>query len=113
MQNKQKVTLYIPPGLHRQLKIRAAVDTESMSAIVEKAIAFYMEHSEVVEGVSAQSQGKIHQVHICPECHGAMVMREGQMVSLKNQPTVMTEELLRETVKCQTVSLAKEELVPC
>lgn len=49
MQNKQKVTLYIPPKLHRQLKIRAAVDTESMSAIVEKAIAFYMEHSEVVE----------------------------------------------------------------
>lgn len=49
MQNKQKVTLYIPPKLHRQLKIRAAVDTESMSAIVEKAIVFYMEHSEVVE----------------------------------------------------------------
>ena len=113
MQNKQKVTLYIPPGLHRQLKIRAAVDTESMSAIVEKAIAFYMDHSEVVEGVFAQSQGKTHQVYICPECDGAMVMREGQMVSLKNQPTVMTEELLRETVKCQTVSLAKEELVPC
>ncbi|MBC6417919.1 MAG: hypothetical protein GDA44_03565 [Prochloron sp. SP5CPC1] len=49
MQNKQKVTLYIPPKLHRQLKIRAAVDTESMSAIAEKAIAFYMEHSEVAE----------------------------------------------------------------
>ncbi len=113
MHNKQKVTLYIPPGLHRQLKIRAAVDAESMSVIVEKAIAFYMQHSDVVERVEAEDYGKTHQVHICPECDAAMVMREGQMVSLKNQPTVMTEEFLRETVQYQTGSPGEEELVPC
>jgi plasmid stability protein len=48
MQDKQKVTLYLPPGLHRQLKIRAAVDTDSMSAMVERAIVFYLRHPELV-----------------------------------------------------------------
>ena len=45
MQDKQKVTLYLPLGTHRQLKIRAAIDEESMSGLVEKAIAFYLNKS--------------------------------------------------------------------
>ena len=32
MQDKQKVTLYLPPELHRELKIKAAVEAEPMSA---------------------------------------------------------------------------------
>jgi hypothetical protein len=113
MQEKQKVTLYLPLGLHRQLKIRAAIDAESMSAMVEKAIAFYLEHPEKVEEVQ-QGHGKTHQVHICPECQAAMVIREGQMTSLKNQPTVLGDELpleIREKVKSEANSA--EELVPC
>jgi hypothetical protein len=113
MQDKQKVTLYLPPGLHRQLKIRSAVDTESMSAMVEKAIAFYLKHPDKVEEVEA-SQGKTHQIHLCPECDAAMVIEDGQMVSLKNQPTVVDEDFslgVRERVKSQTNSQEDRDLL--
>jgi hypothetical protein len=45
-------------------------------------------------------------------------MREGQMVALKNQPSVITDELppeLQEQVQAQTRwdSLTEEALVPC
>lgn len=92
MQEKQKITLYIPPGLHRQLKVRSAIDSESMSAIVEKAINFYLHHPDIVEETTENVQGKTHQVHICPECDNALVLREGEMVSLRNQPSVIEEE---------------------
>jgi hypothetical protein len=114
MQEKQKVTLYLPPILHRQLKVKAAIDTDSMSAIVEKAISFYLKHPEAVEEVEA-SYGKTHQVHICPECDAAMVMRDGEMISLKNQPSVVDEELplLGDSLKVQGNAHDQEELIPC
>lgn len=104
MQDKQKVTLYLPPELHRQLKIRAAVDSEPMSAIAERAIVFYLGHSELVDEVEAY--GSTHRVYSCPECQNSMVLQSGEMVSLKPQPSVLTEEDL----KVQTVNA--EELVP-
>ncbi|MEC4983119.1 MAG: hypothetical protein SAJ37_23390 [Oscillatoria sp. PMC 1068.18] len=117
MPDKQKVTLYLPPGLHRQLKIRSAVDIESMSAIVQRAIVFYLKYPEMVEEVEADDQGKTHQVYACPECNSALVNRDGQMVSLKNQPGILAEELpvekVREKVKSSTDSEGEEELVPC
>ena len=113
MQDKQKVTLYINSGLHRQLKIRSAIDSESMSAMVEKAVTFYLKHPEKVDEVEPAS-GKTHQVHVCPECDAAMVNREGQMVSLRNQPSVISEDfpLVREKVNSHNSSPG-EELVPC
>ena len=116
MQNKQKVTLYIPPELHRRLKIRAAIDVDSMSSLVEKAIAFYLQYPEKIEEIESSTQGNTHQVHICPECETAMVMREGQMVSLRNQPGTITEELpigVREKVNASNLYSGEEELVPC
>jgi plasmid stability protein len=116
MQDKQKVTLYLPPGIHRQLKIRAAIDIESMSAIVEKAIAFYLKYPEKVEELEAQTFGKSHQVHVCPECDAAMVMQEGQMVSLRHQADVIVDEFpldVRETVNAKAGSQEEEMLVPC
>lgn len=116
MQDKQKVTLYISPGLHRQLKIRAAIDSDSMSAMVEKAVAFYMKYPEKVEEVEAASHGQTHQVHICPECEAAMVMREGEMVSLKQQPGIIEEEFpleVNETVSTARDSEGEQELVTC
>lgn len=92
MQDKQKVTLYMPPGIHRQLRIRSAIDAESMSAIVERAIDFYLKHPDKVEAEEKSTYGRTHQVHICPECDAAMVMRDGQMMSLKDQPSVLTDE---------------------
>lgn len=93
MQSKQKVTLYIPPELHRRLKIKAAVDVESMSALVEKAIAFYMQYPEKVEEIEASVRGKTHQVHFCPECNTAVVMRDGELVSLSKQDSVLTDDI--------------------
>lgn len=115
MQNKQKVTLYIPPELHRQLKIKAAIDTESMSALVEKAIAFYMQHPDKVDGVESSSHGKTHQVHLCPECDTAVILKEGKMVSLSQEAGVIAEEIsldVRSKVDSDR-SHDEEELVPC
>jgi len=116
MQDKQKVTLYLPPGIHRQLRIRSAIDVESMSAIVEKAIDFYLKHPDKVEAEDAATFGRTHQVHICPECDAALVMRDGQMVSLKDQPSVLTDDFpleIIETVPVQAEKQAQENLVPC
>jgi hypothetical protein len=91
MQDKHKVTLYLPPELHRQLKIRSAVELEPMSAIAERAIVFYLEHSDVVEEVEA-IQGHAHKVYACPECESSLVMRQGEMTSIGHQPTVLVED---------------------
>lgn len=114
MQNKQKVTLYLPEGIHKQLKVKAALELNSMSAIVEKAVAFYLKHPEKIEEIEASTVGKTHQVHICPECDAAMVMNNGTMVSLKNQPSVITEELPLEVRQAvEAGSTEGENLVTC
>ena len=114
MQEKQKVTLYLPPTLHRQLKVKAAIETDSMSALVERAISFYLQHPEAVEEVEAH-YGKTHQVHVCPECDAAMVMRDGKMISLKNQPGIVDEEfpLMGESQSVNQDQEDQEELIPC
>lgn len=120
MQDKQKVTLYLPPQLYRQLKVRAAVDLDSMSAMVERAIVFYLRHPEVVEEVEASHYGNRHQVYACPECRSSVVLKDGEMISLKGQPSVLTDELpvekVREEANSRTDSQGaqgEEELVPC
>jgi ribosomal protein L37AE/L43A len=115
MQSKQKVTLYIPPELHRQLKIKAAVDVESMSTLVEKAIAFYMRYPDKVEEIEASVNGKTHQVHFCPECSAPMVMRDGEAVSLKSQTSETTEEISLKVASKTSNSgeSSEEELVSC
>jgi plasmid stability protein len=119
MQDKQKVTLYLPPGVHRQLKIRAAIDEQSMSSVVEMAIAFYLKYPEKVQEVEEATYGKTHQVHVCPECEAAMVMREGTLVSLKHQPSVITDDFPLEvpetvcTKVCTQEAEGEAELVPC
>lgn len=116
MQDKQKVTLYLPPGLHRQLKIRAAVDSDSMSAMVERAIVFYLRHPELVEEVEA-SYGRTHRVYTCPDCSSSLVLKDREMVSIENQPSILPEELpvekVREEATSHTDSPGEEELVPC
>jgi hypothetical protein len=96
MEDKQKVTLYLPPQLHRQLKIRSAVDADSMSNIVEKAVEFYLNRSDVVDGV--EFDGSTHQVYNCPECEHPVVIRDGAMVALGQQPGILSEERMNEQV---------------
>ncbi len=47
-QKATKVTLYLPPELHRQLRICSAVEGEAMSSIAKRAIDFYLAHSDLV-----------------------------------------------------------------
>jgi hypothetical protein len=85
MQDQQKaakVTFYLPPDLHRQLKIRAAVDGEPMSTIAERAIEFYMGHADVVNE-TAEVYGHTHQVYSCPTCAESLVVREGDLKAVK------------------------------
>ncbi len=91
MQDKHKVTLYIPPELHRQLKIRSAVDSEPMSSIAERAIVFYMTHPELVDELE-MSHGQSHRVYSCPECSSSLVVKEGEMVSLSEQPALLSDD---------------------
>jgi hypothetical protein len=67
-----------------------------------------------VEEVEA-NYGKTHQVHICPECNAATVIKDGEMVSLKNQPSVIDEEFpsVSDKISREVNSKDQEELVPC
>lgn len=91
MQDKHKVTLYLPPELHRQLKVRSAVDLEPMSAIAERALVFYLEHPEVIDDVEA-AHGQVHRVYNCPSCSSSLVLQEGEMVPLQEQPTILADD---------------------
>ncbi|HEY9825744.1 MAG TPA: hypothetical protein V6D19_09875 [Stenomitos sp.] len=97
MQDKQKVTLYLPPELHRELKIKAAVETEAMSAIAERALAFYLHHPEVVEECEASVAGNAHRVYNCPECASSVILRSSELVTLKRQTALIGDENLQVT----------------
>lgn len=113
MQAKQKVTLYLSPELHRRLKIRAAIDSEPMSELAERAIVFYLTHPEVVDEVET-SYGRTHRVYACPECATSVVMREGEMVPLSSKPGVTAqEEVPVEPIPQVGTAQEGEELVPC
>jgi hypothetical protein len=92
MQDKQqkKVTLYIPPELHQQLKIKAAIEAEPMSSIAERAISFYLLHSDVVD--RAEAYGHTHQVHDCPSCGTAVVLRDDKLVALSDQSSLLSDQ---------------------
>jgi hypothetical protein len=105
MQDKQKVTLYLPPDLHRQLKIRAAVDAEPMSVLAERAICFYLSHSDVVE--SMETHGATHRIYHCPACETPAVLRNGEMQSIGQPSKVIPDELV------DLSQADKELLVPC
>ncbi|BAY23787.1 hypothetical protein NIES2100_35790 [Calothrix sp. NIES-2100] len=114
-QTKQKVTLYLSPELHRRLKIRSAVDSEPMSDLAERALFFYLSNSELVEEVEASAYGRTHRVYSCPECESSLVLRDGELITLNNQPGVIGHEdiSIDEMDKEKTHPLGEEELVPC
>ncbi len=112
MQAKQKVTFYLTPEIHRRLKIRSAIDSEPMSELAEKAIVFYLTHPEMVEEVET-SHGRTHQLYACPECATTVVVKDGEMVALSNQPGVVNEEQLTVAQIAPGAAAGQEELVPC
>jgi hypothetical protein len=113
MQEKQKVTLYLPPDLHRQLKIQSAVADEPMSSLAQKAIGFYLTHPEMVELIEPDPHGQTHQIHHCPACETAVVLRDGGLISVGAQPTVLPE-MAEDLLLVSTVSDQGEAaLIPC
>lgn len=115
MQTKQKVTLYLSPELHRKLKIRSAVDSEPMSELAERALFFYLANSELVDELEASAYGRTHRVYSCPNCESSLVLRDGDLVALGNQPGLIGQEHLPmdELAKEETHPKGEEELVPC
>jgi hypothetical protein len=93
MEEKQKVTLYLTSDLYRQLKIKAAVELETMSTIAARALEVYIQHPELIEEAANARLGK-HQVYNCPECDHPTVIRDGEMVALGSQPGILADELV-------------------
>jgi hypothetical protein len=117
MQDKQKVTLYLPQETHRQLKIHAAVASETMTEIAQKAIEFYLSYPEVVDR-QEQLCGLVHQVYSCPDCSTSLVIRDGELRSVGEQSSssVVDESLSIGAVAVGSVAAppqGEEQLVPC
>ncbi len=93
MSAKQKVTLYIPDDLHRQFKIRSAVDGETMSSIAQRAIEFYIGHADVIES-SGKLQGQTHRIHSCPQCDASVALREDGLTLIRDHVGKESEELI-------------------
>lgn len=111
---KQKVTLYLSPDLHRNLKIRAAVEREAMSTLAEKALSFYLMYPEVIEGV----QGSAYRVYQCPECSHPFVIRDGEVISLhRHSPSEAVLEDVGpeywESTPSSSGDQRQDALVPC
>ena len=113
-EDKQKVTLYLPQDLHRQLKIKAAVDSDTMTEIAQRAIVFYLSHPDLVDQYG-EGYGHSHRVYNCPECSTSLVLREGEMMSLQDNSGVLLDDALAvEAPKPLGVdSQSESELIPC
>ncbi|MGG6269603.1 MULTISPECIES: hypothetical protein [unclassified Leptolyngbya] len=105
MQDKQKVTLYLPPELHRKLKIQAAMSSEAMSILAERALNFYLTYPEVVEQ-QEEAHGQTHRIYDCPSCTTPVVLRNGELTPLGQQGSILQDEL-------STVSIEEKVVVPC
>ncbi|MEM8505985.1 MAG: hypothetical protein AAF716_22905 [Cyanobacteria bacterium P01_D01_bin.1] len=92
MPGKQKVTFYLSDELHRQFKIRAAVDGETMSSMAQRAIEFYMNNAELVES-SDHVHGNTYRVHNCPECNVAVTIQEDGLALVAAHGTSVVDEL--------------------
>ena len=84
MQDKQKVTFHLPEQLHQQLKIRSAIDGDSMSELARKAISFYLAHADIVE---SSGIGHTHQTYNCPSCSQTVVIRSGELLAIGGNRT--------------------------
>lgn len=86
MSAKQKITLYVSSDLHRQFKIRSAVDGETMSSIAERAIGFYLENSSAVDAVTdGETYGQTYRVHSCPRCAASVTLNEDKLALISNE----------------------------
>ncbi|MEM9770223.1 MAG: hypothetical protein AAF889_01240 [Cyanobacteria bacterium P01_D01_bin.73] len=64
-----------------------------MSSMVERALAFYLEHSDVVDQHS-EPLGQTHRVYSCPDCESTSVIRDGELVSLSSSSSFLDDDSL-------------------
>ena len=92
-----------------------------MSEIAQKAIHFYLNHSDVVEGIES-SHGRSHQIYSCPECEASLVMKDGDVQSVGSQPGLIPDVLPDSSLDIDSHvvengsdvgRVSKERLVPC
>jgi hypothetical protein len=116
-QTKQKVTFYLSPELHKKLKIRSAIDSESMSELAERALFVYLANPELFEELEASFYGRTHRVYSCPTCESSLVLRDGELVALGNQPGLIGQGqdrlAIEDMEEDETHPKGEEELVPC
>ncbi len=110
MQDKQKVTqkvtFYLPERLHQQLKIRSAIDGDSMSGLADKAISFFLAHADIVESAGV---GHTHQTYNCPSCAQTVVIRDGELLAIGgNRSQTLPITVVKVDVKAD---IPDEELV--
>ena len=103
MQDKQKVTFYLPERLHQQLKIRSAIDGDSMSDLVEKSISFFLANPDIVE---SSGVGHTHQTYNCPNCSQTVVIRDGELLAVGGNRTQVLP------IAVSKADSPDEELVP-
>lgn len=118
-QKSAKVTLYLPPDLHRKLKIRSAVDGEAMSAIAQRAIDFYLANSEVVEEGIQVKHGNSYRIYDCPSCAAPVVVHQGELMEVSKlsgsnaEAASALENPELSDVMSQSGALGEGELVVC
>ena len=117
MSAKQKVTLYISDDLHRQVKIRSAIDGEPMSSIAQRAIEFYLTHSDVVEQMGGR-KGGTHRIHACPKCATPVVLREDGLSLVQSSTDQQFEAMAADLeslpgLVSDTGSAGEGELIAC
>jgi hypothetical protein len=88
-----------------------------MTDIAQRAIAFYLSHSELVDGYEGAAHGKAYQIYTCNECSSPSILRDGELVSLRTQAGALVEEKLPLRVKSASSVSAEAQgegsLVPC
>jgi hypothetical protein len=115
-QKSAKVTLYLPHDLHRQLKIRSAVEGEAMSSIAKRAIDFYLANPGVVEDSSAF--GHTHVIYNCPSCSTSVVLHQGELVEVSRVSCSDVDDTLVGTAEMASMTVSsgqkdEGELVVC
>ncbi len=76
---KKKVTYYLSESLQNQLKVRATIERQAMSEVVEQALRFYLEHGDLVK---RDGVGQTHRLYACPVCQSMLMFRHGNLQSV-------------------------------
>lgn len=89
LEEKHKVTVYISPELHRQLKVQAALGDEPMSTLAERALGFYLTHPDVIE----ERLGQTHRLYSCPSCETPVILRDGDLSVLPTASAAVLDDI--------------------